>query len=196
MRQTTPKTVHVCGNTFHVFPFSAFTAANLSAEVIHLLAPVIGSLMPLVQGISPDTGMPRADATGEEETSDGEEKAVGRGVLDADIDMDKVGAVLAAAFRDISGDEVERVLRNLLTENRNISYESETGVREWMTKDLADELFCGQPHGLFILAFHVIVRNYAGFFGSAAPLSGALQNVAGAVKSGAAGMYHNMASLM
>lgn len=196
MRQTTPKTVHVCGNTFHVFPFSAFTAANLSAEVIRLLAPVIGSLMPLVQGISPDTGMPRADATGEEETSDGEEKAVGRGIMDTDIDMDKVGAVLAKAFRELSGEEVERILKNLLVENRNISYENESGRTEFLTQDLADELFCGQPHGLFILAFHVIVRNYAGFFGSAAPLSGALQNVAGAVKSGAAGMYHNMASLM
>lgn len=196
MRQTTPKTVEVCGSTFHVFPFSAFTAANLSAEVIRLLAPVIGSLMPLVKGISPDTGIPRADDAGKNETSGGEEKTAGRGILDVDIDMDKAGAVLAMAFRELSGEEVERILKNLLVENRNISYENESGRTEYLTQDLADELFCGQPHGLFILAFHVIMRNYAGFFGSAVPLSGVLQSVAGAVQTGTAGMFPGMASLM
>ena len=200
MRQTTQKTVQVCGSTFHVFPFSAFTAANLSADVIHLLAPVIGGLMPLISKASSSAGATSRDAAMDSAGEDpgnpsGEQERSGQSILDVDIDMDKAGAILATAFRELSGDEVERVLKNLLTENRNISYESETGVREWMTQDLADELFCGQPHGLFILAFHVIVRNYSGFFGSAVPLSGVLQSVAGAAQTGKAGMFPGMASL-
>ena len=62
MKRTTPESVTVNDTVFYIFPFSAFTAANLSGEVIALIGPVVGSFLPLAgkgkgnaQNIDPET---------------------------------------------------------------------------------------------------------------------------------------------
>lgn len=158
MKRTTPETVTVNDTVFFIFPFSAFTAANLSSEVIALIGPVIGSFLPLA---GKKTG--NAQETDPDEQADPDEQ--GGGILDREIDMEEAGKAVANAFRGLSGDKVERLLLKLLVDNGNIAYENENGKRERLTPDMADELFCGNAQGLFVLAFHVIRVNYSGFFG-------------------------------
>lgn len=157
MKQTTPEGVTVCGKGFHIFPFSAFVAANLSAEVLRIVMPVLGALAPLAVNVAEDGNAPAED-------TDGRESVKKAGILDRDIDFDRLGPALANVFAGVSGDEVETVLRKLLTTYGNISYEDERGNSRKLTEDDAGELFCGEPYGLFILAFHVARVNYSGFF--------------------------------
>lgn len=159
MKRTTPETVTVNDTVFFIFPFSAFTAANLSGEVIALIGPVIGSFLPLA-----------GKGTVNEQNADPDEQ--GGGILDREIDIEEAGKAVANAFSGLSGDKVERLLRKLLVDNGNIAYENENGKRERLTSDTADELFCGNAQGLFVLAFHVIRVNYSGFFGKLPTLFG------------------------
>ena len=39
-----PTEQKIGGNTFYIYPLPAFTAANLSADVISLLAPLVGGI--------------------------------------------------------------------------------------------------------------------------------------------------------
>ena len=65
-----------------------------------------------------------------------------------------------------SGATLERLMRKLLTESGNISVEGPITEGEVMvlSKDLADEVFCGDVQDMFILAFEVIRLNFNGFF--------------------------------
>lgn len=161
MKRTTPESVTVNDTVFYIFPFSAFTAANLSGEVIALIGPVVGSFLPLA-----------GKGKGNAQNIDPDEQEQGKGILDTEIDMEEAGKVVANAFGNLSGDKVERLLRKLLVDNGNIAYENENGKRERLTMDAADELFCGNAQGLFVLAFHVIKVNYSGFFGKLPALFG------------------------
>lgn len=180
MKRTTPESVTVNDTVFYIFPFSAFTAANLSGEVIALIGPVVGSFLPLA-----------GKGKGNTQNIDPDEQEQGKGILDTEIDMEEAGKAVANAFSNLSGDKVERLLRKLLVDNGNIAYENENGKRERLTPDTADELFCGNAQGLFVLAFHVIRVNYSGFFGKLPTLFG------NRLKSAAekAGISGSMASL-
>lgn len=180
MKRTTPESVTVNDTVFYIFPFSAFTAANLSGEVIALVGPVVGSFLPLV-------GKGKENA----QNVDPDEQAQESSILDVEIDTDEAGKAVANAFSNLSGDKIERLLRKLLVDNGNIAYENENGKRERLTMDVADELFCGSAQGLFVLAFHVIKVNYSGFFGKLPTLFG------NRLKSAAekAGISGSMASL-
>ena len=184
MKRTTPETVTVNDTVFFVFPFSAFTAANLSGEVIALIGPVVGSFLPLA-----GKGTENAQKADPDEQNDPDEQE--GGILDREIDMEEAGKAVANAFCGLSGDKVERLLRKLLVDNGNIAYENENGKRERLTPDTVDELFCGNAQGLFVLAFHVIRVNYSGFFGKLPTLFG------NRLKSAAekAGISGSMASL-
>ncbi|MBQ7445910.1 MAG: hypothetical protein IJS71_08280 [Clostridia bacterium] len=42
--QDEPKTVEISGNVFHIFPFPAMKAANISGELFALIGPALGGL--------------------------------------------------------------------------------------------------------------------------------------------------------
>lgn len=141
-------------NTFYLRPFAAFTAANISGELVALFTPMLGSLAPLV----PEAGAGKGDIAPEE----GENAPVSI----MDLDVDKALPALADAFSGLSGAKFERIMMKLLIDHGNISVESE--ATDWetkiMTRDIADEVFCGEVQDMFILCWYVIKLNFSGFF--------------------------------
>lgn len=125
---------------FYIRPFPAFRAANIMGDLASFLLPVLGAILPL------------ADKVG-----DGD-------LLDADVE--DVLPALSKAMSDLSGDEVERVLKKLLVDNKNVSIEGEAtdDKTQIMTMDLANEAFCGDIWGMLRLCWEVIKINYGGTF--------------------------------
>lgn len=121
-------------NTFYIRPFSAFTAANISAELTSVLSPMIGSVGVLIG---------KVDASGAEDS--GAEDSVDLADI-MNLDMEKALPALAAAFGSLSGDRMEKLMLRLLVDNKNIAVEGEAtdGRTVQMSKDLADEVFCGE----------------------------------------------------
>ena len=110
-------------NTFDIVPFAAFTATNISAELSAVLAPMLGSMGAMIGGIDVDAAMKAASQPSFNAENATEED---RGVSVTDImnmDMEKVLPALAAAFGSLSGDRLERLMRRLLVDNKNISVE-------------------------------------------------------------------------
>jgi len=82
-----------------------------------------------------------------------------------DIDAEAVAPALSGAMAGLSGDKVEALLKKLLTAYGNVSVELEgENEAQRFTDDLADEAFCGEVQGMFILAFEVIKANFGNFF--------------------------------
>lgn len=124
-------------NTFYIRPFPAFTAANISGELISVLAPAVAGLAPLAMGASDSDG---------------------------DVDfMNLDVAAFSGAISGLSGDKVENLLKKLLTKHDNISVETADGVKR-LDNDLANEIFCGSAQDMFVLAVEVINVNFKGFF--------------------------------
>ena len=144
LKQHDVKTERVLnGNTFYVRPFGAFKAANMSGDIFSLLAPILAGFAPLIAGAQTDDG----DA----------------GFLD--MEAEKAAPLLADALSGVSGDRIEQLMIKLLLQHKNISVELE-GENEAriLTKDIADDVFCGDVQDMFILAFEVIKANYSSFF--------------------------------
>lgn len=141
-------------NTFYIRPFSAFTAANISAELTSVLSPMVGSVGVLIG---------KVDASGAEDS--GAEDGVDLADI-MNLDMEKALPALAAAFGSLSGDRMEKLMLRLLVDNKNIAVEGEAtdGRTVQMSKDLADEVFCGEVQDMFILCYEVIKVNYGNFF--------------------------------
>ena len=143
------------GNNFYIMPFGAFTSANLSGEIIALLTPVLAAAAPLFGG----------------------DAIKGNDISLLDIDAEAAAPILSNAAAGLSGDKLEALLKKLLVRYKNITVavdgESEA---QWLTEDLANELFCGETQDLFILAIEVIKVNYAGFFKKLGGQSGKLIN--------------------
>lgn len=148
-----PKEAPVGGNLFYIYPFPAFKAANISGEVAALLTPMLASVVPALG-------------------NGGEEKHM------MDMDIGEVAPHIAGAFSSLSGDKVEKLLRDLLLSG-NIGVRAEAGADpQLLTEDLSNEIFCGNTQDMFILAFHVIKVNYAGFFEKFGNLSGKVTDMA------------------
>ena len=47
MRMDEPVTVEISGNTYHIFPFSAFKASNISGELFSVIGPALSGLSAL-----------------------------------------------------------------------------------------------------------------------------------------------------
>lgn len=141
-------------NTFYIRPFSAFTAANISAELTSVLSPMVGSVGVLIG---------KVDAIGAED-SDAEDSVDLADIMN--LDIEKALPALAAAFGSLSGDRMEKLMLRLLVDNKNIAVEGEAtdGRTVQMSKDLADEVFCGEVQDMFILCYEVIKVNYGNFF--------------------------------
>lgn len=137
---------------FYIYPFSAFKAANISGELISLISPILVSILPSVVNKDDDDG---ADES----------------LLDMDISAAMPSIMQACSTLD--GDKVEHMMRLLLTQNRNISFEHEQERRvKWLSEDDMDELFCGSIEDMFVLAVEVIKINFKGFFKRLGNLSG------------------------
>lgn len=153
-------------NTFYIVPFAAFTATNISAELSAVLSPMLGSMGAMIGNIDVNAAMRAANQPSFDTDNAAEED---RGVSVTDImnmDMEKVLPAIAAAFGSLSGDRLERLMRRLLVDNKNISVEGEItdGRTVTLDKDLADEVFCGDIQDMFILCYEVIKVNFSGFF--------------------------------
>lgn len=136
-------------NTFYIRPFSAFTAANISAELTSVLSPMVGSVGAMIG---------KVDASSVEDSVD---------LADImNLDIEKALPALAAAFGSLSGDRMEKLMLRLLVDNKNIAVEGEAtdGRTVQLSKDLADEVFCGEVQDMFILCYEVIKVNYGNFF--------------------------------
>lgn len=84
----------------------------------------------------------------------------------SDTPGDAAVAGLAQALGNLSGDQLEKLVRKLLIENNNISVEGEAtnGKARPLNQDLANEIFCGDVFGMFQLCWEVLKLNYSGFF--------------------------------
>jgi hypothetical protein len=134
---------------FYVRKFPALTAARISANVLALLAPLLGGAGGLLGSL---------------ESEDGEN------VFDADIGS--LLPSLASSFSSLEGKKMEIVLKELLLEERLISIDSANGITTKLTQDLLDEIFCGDLMGLLTLAYEVIKLNYGSLFTMLGNLSG------------------------
>jgi hypothetical protein len=121
------------GVKFYIRAFPAFTAANISGELAAALAPAMAGIVPIAM---------RSEKTD---------------ILNVDVSQ------FSGAMSSLSGDKVEAMLKKLLTKHRNVSVETDDGVK-MLDNDLADEVFCGDVQNMFILAFEVVQANYGNFF--------------------------------
>jgi hypothetical protein len=130
------------GNVFFIRAFPAFVSANLSGEVMSLIVPLIGSLVPALNGA-----------------------AKGADASIMDIDLEAAAPALANGLSGLNGDKLEAMLKKLLVKHRNISVQlkGEDEAQD-LTEDLANEVFCGDAQDMFLLAVDVIRANYTGFF--------------------------------
>ena len=148
MKQFDPKDVIVSGHQFHIFPFGAFKAANLSGELAQIAIPLLTAI----------TALPSS----------------GEGENPLDRDLSELTPALASAFDSLSGDKVESLLKKLLTQSQNVSIDLENGETVVLTEDLVNEVFCCDIIGIYQLAFEVIRTNFGGFFEKLGNLSGSV----------------------
>jgi len=156
LRQMEPTIERIGTKKFYITPFSAFKAANLTGELASVLAPLLGTLAPLVG----------------ESSSKGESSQKDAGLMD--IDAGKAVAAMSGCG-SISGDKLEVLMKRLLLgDNIVVEAPDEDGnVRhERLDRELADELFCGEVHEMFLLCFYVIRLNFNCFFKKLTALSG------------------------
>ena len=150
MKQFEPRVRTIGENTFYVRPFPAFTATNISGELASVITPLIGSLAPLAKKSSGSEGNSLFD-----------------------IDIEDAAPEIAGAFSSISGDKLEKLMKKLLVQYKNISVETPDAPNvQILTEDLVNEIFCGDVQNMFVLAFEVIRTNYNGFFEKLGNLSG------------------------
>ena len=148
MKQFDPKDVIVSGHQFHIFPFPAFKAANLSGELAQIAIPLLTAITALPSG--------------------------GEGENPLDRDLSELAPALSGAFNSLSGDKLEDLLRKLLIQSRNVSVDLEDGETVYLSEDLMNEIFCCDIVGIYMLAFEVIRTNYGGFFEKLGNLSGSV----------------------
>ena len=142
MKRLTPVVKEIGDNKFYIRPFSAFTAANMTGDLANVATPILAAIAPLV-----------VKAVGSEDKK----------VLDTDVA--EMAPSMQGAFSGLSGDKLERLSMKLLIEHQNISVETpESEKAKLLTKDLADELFCGEVEDMFVLMWYVIQVNFSGFF--------------------------------
>ena len=145
---------------FYIMPFPAFTAARISGELASVLAPVLGSFAPLVKGMN-------------EDGENGEKKPEENDVMNMDIE--EALPAISDALSQIDGYKLENLMKQLLVNNKNISYENEDGEVNRLTYDDANEIFCGEFQDMILLCWEVIKKNFSGFFKKIAGRSGSLQ---------------------
>ena len=159
MKQMEVTTKKIGDNTFYISPFPAFTSARISGDLASVIAPIIGSFAPMLKGV---------DANSTEDLMN--------------KDMDEVLPVLSEALAQLEGDKLEDLIKQLLIDHKNISYDDEDGEATRLTYDAANEIFCGEMQDMFVLCWEVIKLNFGGFFKKIAGQSGNLLDITKRVK--------------
>lgn len=146
-------TMKKIGDTkFYITPFPAFTAARISGELASVIAPILGSFAPMLKGV---------DANNADNLMD--------------TNIDEALPVLADALSQLEGNKFEHLMKQLLTDYKNVAYDNEDGETERLTYDNANEVFCGEIQDMLLLCWEVIKLNFGGFFKKIAGQSGSLQ---------------------
>ena len=74
--------------------------------------------------------------------------------------------IIGQALSGLNGESLEKMIRKLLIDNKNISVEAEIteGKTKPLTMDIANEIFCGEVQDMYLLCWEVIKLNFGGFF--------------------------------
>lgn len=149
MKQTEKKEFIIGEYSFFVNKFPAMKSASISADLAKVIGPAVGGLFSLI-----GTGDQNGD------TEEGVQSIL------SGIDPKKAVSVLGSAFGALDGDEVERILKRLLIDYRNISVSgpATNGKVAPMDLDLFNEIFCGETQDIFVLCWDVINLNFQSFF--------------------------------
>ena len=150
---TTEKTID--GYKFCIFPFGAWSAQRIGFGLKDILTRATGDAIPeLVKALK---------TMGKENSLDMEVGA-------------EMAAVIFKVLRDLNADAAENILKELLIKHGNITVTPVDTPGNTVKLDLSvsDTIFCGDLQNMYILAAHVILVNYASFFGKGASLFGEL----------------------
>lgn len=134
IKQADPHKAEIGGNTFYIYPFSAFASVNLTGELSSLVAPLLGTAAPMVM----NSDKP----------------------LDANISM--IVSSLSSAFNGDKLEAVMRKLL-VAHGNVYVDVEDEDDPCQ-LNDDLVNLLFCCNTQDMFLLAAKVIEVNFSGFF--------------------------------
>ena len=136
---------------FYIRPFPALAAANMTGELAALVTPLLGALAPLV----------------------------GKQLNSESGNLMDLAPAIAGAFSSLTGDKLENLMKKLLVNSKNISFEGIDDEKpQVLTNNDLNEIFCGNVQDMFILAFKVIKLNYSGFFGKLTSRFGSLADLA------------------
>ena len=146
--------VKIGKNTFFLRPFPAMVSARLSGDLANIFGPFIGALGSLNWTEGTDL---------------------------MNVNPGEVFPALSQALMSLSGEQLEKVMRVLLLQYRNISVNGEDtdGEVEVLDEDLLNEVFCGEVQDMYLLCYKVISLNFKGFFKKLEGLFGALQGLMG-----------------
>ena len=143
-------------NTFYIYPLPAFTAANLSTEIIGLLSPLVGGIAGAFKNSDKDTEKEKQSLM--------------------DMDVSEAAPYIAGAFSSLSAEKTENLLRKLLLNKQVAVRTEESQGAFYLDEDTCNDIFCGRTQDMFILAFYVIKENYKDFFESFGSLFGGVQD--------------------
>lgn len=142
MKRQDPVTKTIGDYNFYILPFGAMTASKMTGDLAALVTPMLGAVAPLI----------------------GKQLNAEDGSL-LDIDVSDLGPALTGVFSSLTGDNLERMMGQLLIDYKNIHFDStENHEVKLLTRDELDEIFCMELQDMFLLAFEVLKLNYSGFF--------------------------------
>jgi hypothetical protein len=151
-----PTTKKIGDYEFYIRPFSAFVAANISGELISVLAPAFGSLAAMFSA-----------------SDEGQDSV-------ADYDLAKSSNSIVQALQSVDGDRLEGLMKTLLVKHENIAFskiDGDSNDVERLDSSRVNQIFTGEIENMFILAWEVIKLNYKGFFKKLNTPSGAAEGL-------------------
>lgn len=155
MKRQDPITKTIGEYNFYIRPFGAMTASHMTGDLAALVTPILGAIAPVAgKYLNDDDGS----------------------LLD--VDVADLGPVLTSAFTSLTGDNLERMMGQLLIDHKNIHFDSiENHEVKLLDRDELDEIFCMELQDMFLLAFEVLKLNYSGFFRKLAGRFGNLDEI-------------------
>lgn len=155
MKRNDPITKTIGDYNFYIRPFGAMTASKMTGDLAALVTPMLGAVAPLI----------------------GKSLNAEDGSL-LDINVEDLGPVLSNAFSSLTGDNLERMMGELLIDHKNIYFDSvDSHETKLLNRDELDEIFCMELQDMFLLAFEVLKLNYSGFFRKLASRYGNLDEI-------------------
>lgn len=146
----TPIDKEIDGVTFHIRPFGALTAANISGDLASIASPLITAIAPLLM-------------------DDDIEKKSNEEVASEVVSK-------ATALESLDGAKVEKLVRKLLIQYQNIivdvTDDEGNDDTEIMNEDMMNQIFMGHVQNMFVLCWYVVEVNFQGFFGNSQLQSG------------------------